>query len=380
MAAIILSQHMTSLIYQMNTTRSQFSLVISAIGLGRILMLYHAGRISDRYSRKLVIVMGMISYFFFFGGILVSQNLYMGIFFALFAGVSNALLDTGTYPALLEAMPQLFDSMSVLNRAFISVGQFILPIIVSFTMVNELYFGLSFLFCLIILSINLLVVSKFISFPEVNGDLKETDKEICERTLISKNSRYLAGACLVLFGFTSVSTFNIFVTWIPHFAQHVIGMGAAVSVRLVSLYSVFSFISVITTSFLVKKWVKPMYLVLGYTAGTCLTLFALTYSPSVMTAYLAAFGVGFFATGGIWQLGLTKLLGLFPNEKGKVTSYYSFLTSISVMIMPYITGQLQLEQIMKFNGLVTFSGFIFAFITIICIERPLRSLLSIFES
>jgi len=246
-------------------------------------------------------------------------------------------------------------------------------------MVNDLYFGISFVFCLILLSINLLVVTKFIPFPKVNGDLKETKNELIERTITAKNSCYLAGACLVLFGFTSVSTFNIFVTWIPHFAQQVIGMGAAVSVRLVSLYSVFSFVSVLTTSFLVKKWVKPMYLVLGYTAGACLTLFALAYSPSVATAYLAAFGVGFFATGGVWQLGLTKLLALFPNEKGKVTSYYSFLTSISVMIMPYITGQLQLEQIMKFNGMVTFSGVILTFITIVCIERPLKSLLSVFE-
>ena len=376
MAAIILSQNMRNLVEQMNTTVPRFSLVISAIGLGRILTLYSAGRISDKWSRKLVIVLGMFSYVLFFGGILWSQSLYMGIFFALFAGAANALLDTGTYPTLLEAMPDLFDSVSVLNRAFISIGQFILPIVVSLTIVNDLYFGISFLFCLVILALNLVVMLRYIPFPVMNNDLKVKDKKESYQGTISNFSRYLAGSCLVVYGFTSVSTFNIFVTWIPHVAGQVIGMGPAVSVGLVSLYSAFSFISVILTSILVKKWIKPMYLVLLYTTGACVTLMALAFFPSVMTAYLAAFGVGFFATGGIWQLGLTTLLELFPVNKGRITSYYSFLTSLSVMMIPYITGQLEIGDIMKFNSLVTFIGVVLACITVICVENKTKQVVS----
>lgn len=369
MAAIILSQNMMNLVAQMNTTVSQFSLVISAIGLGRILTLYSAGRISDKWSRKLVVVLGMFSYVLFFSGILWSQNLYMGIFFALFAGAANALLDTGTYPTLLEAMPDLFDSVSVLNRAFISIGQLILPIIVSLTIVNDLYFGISFLFCLVILALNLVVMMRYVPFPTMNNDLKlKTNKQSYQGT-ISNFSRYLAGSCLVLFGFTSVSTFNIFVTWIPHVAKQVIGMGPAVSVGLVSLYSVFSFISVILTSMLVKKWMKPIHLILVYTTASCITLIALAFFPSVMTAYLAAIGIGFFATGGIWQLGLTTLLELFPVNKGVITSYYSFLTSCSVMIIPYVTGQLAVENIMKFNSLITFIGVVLALVIVMCVKK-----------
>jgi len=377
MAAIILSQNMMYLVEQMNTTVPRFTLVISAIGLGRIITLYSAGRISDRWGRKLVIVLGMFSYVLFFGGILWSQSLYMGIFFALFAGVANALLDTGTYPTLLEAMPDLFDSVSVLNRAFISIGQFILPIIVSLTIVNELYFGLSFLFCLVILALNLVVVMKFIPFPTLNNDLKVTDRKESDQGTVSNFSRYLAGSCLVLYGFTSVSTLNIFVTWIPHVAGQVIGMGPAASVGLVSLYSAFSFVSVVMTSILVKKWIKPIHLVLGYTAVACITLMTLAFFPSVMTAYLAAFGVGFFATGGIWQLGLTTLLELFPVNKGKITSYYSFLTSISVMMIPYITGKLEIGDVMKFNSVVTFIGVVLAFVTVICLEKTTKRVLVI---
>jgi len=370
MAAIILSQNMMSLVSQMNTTIPQFSLVISAIGLGRILSLYSAGRLSDKYGRKLVVVIGMICYFFFFGGILVSQNVYLAIFFALFAGVSNAMLDTGTYPALLEAMPELFDSMSVLNRAFISVGQFILPIIVSFSIANELHHGISFLFCLVILVINMIAI-KFLPFPQINSERIENKKEVT-KIEIPQFRKYVAGTCLILFGFTSVATFNIFVTWIPHVAQNIVGMEATTSVKLVSLYSLFSFISVLTTSVIVKKWIKPIYLVLGYTLLSCISLLVLAIYPSVETTYLAVFGIGFFATGGIWQLGLTTLLDLFSTNKGRVTSYYSFLTSVALMVMPYITGQLALENIMFFNSMVTLTGIILALITLISIEKPIK--------
>ena len=370
MAAIILSQNMMGLIEQMNTTVSQFALVISAIGFGRVLSLYTAGRLSDKYGRKLVVNIGMVCYIFFFGGILISQNVYMGIFFAIFAGISNAMLDTGTYPALLEAMPELFDSMSVLNRAFISIGQFILPLIVGFSIINDLHHGISFLFCLVILVINMIAI-KYLPFPSINSEIKETKKDNL-RPSISKFRKCLAGICLVLFGFTSVATFNIFVTWIPHVAQTVVGMEAATSVKLVSLYSIFSFVSVLTTSILVKKWIKPIYLILVYTTLSCISLLALALSPSVETTYLAVFGIGFFATGGIWQLGLTTLLELYSKNKGRVTSYYSFLTSIALMIMPFITGQLALDQIMLFNSMVTLIGIILAITTLICIGKPLK--------
>ena len=74
---------------------------------------------------------------------------------------------------------------------------------------------------------------------------------------------------------------------------------------------------------------------------------------------MGSLGIGIFAAGGIWQLGLTVLLELFPKGKGKMTSYYSIATSVSVMIIPYITGQLEtvsVALVFVFNILLTFIG------------------------
>lgn len=65
MAAIILAQNMVPLMKQFGTTAAGMSLVISSIGLGRILILYFAGRMSDKFGRKRIVLMGMASYVVF---------------------------------------------------------------------------------------------------------------------------------------------------------------------------------------------------------------------------------------------------------------------------------------------------------------------------
>lgn len=52
MAAIILSQNMTNLRIHWQASTAQVTLVMSAIGLGRILSLYFSGYFSDKFGRK----------------------------------------------------------------------------------------------------------------------------------------------------------------------------------------------------------------------------------------------------------------------------------------------------------------------------------------
>ena len=128
MAAIILSQNMTELKNQWQASTTQVTLVMSAIGFGRILSLYFSGYFSDTFGRRKTVIIAILSYALFFFGVLYSPNYQTAFFFAMFGGVSNAFLDTSTYPTLVEAYPdeKTNSSLSVLNKAFISLGQFIL--------------------------------------------------------------------------------------------------------------------------------------------------------------------------------------------------------------------------------------------------------------
>ncbi|WP_207695783.1 hypothetical protein DOK67_0001506 [Enterococcus sp. DIV0212c] len=354
MAAIILSQNLNALMDSWQATVQQVTLVISGIGLGRVLILYFAGYFSDKFGRKKTVQLGILSYLIFFLGILISQNYLQGLFFALFAGFSNAFLDTSTYPTLMEAYPNEKDnsSLSVLNKAFISLGQFILPLLTRFMLNHEIYYGLVFIGCALGLFLNLLYISK-LGFPE-RAEVDERASQIIKEEANAKGKQPLfkvEGLALLVFSFTCVSTFNIFILWVPSFAESLNLMNHSNSLVLVSAYSIGSFASVFLTSLIVKRGVAPTLLLVWCTFISLLLLIGMTLFPSVPMFLIGSIGIGVFAAGGIWQLGLAVLLELFSKGKGRITSYYSIATSVSVMIVPYITGQLEKINVSLIFGL-----------------------------
>ncbi|EOL49914.1 MFS transporter [Enterococcus caccae] len=354
MAAIILSQNLNALRDSWQATVQQVTLVISGIGLGRVLILYFAGYFSDKFGRKKTVQLGIISYLIFFMGILMSQNYLQGLFFALFAGFSNAFLDTSTYPTLMEAYPNEKDnsSLSVLNKAFISLGQFILPLLTRFMLDHEIYFGLVFIGCALGLFLNLLYISR-LSFPE-RVVIEEQSSLVNEHEATIKGKQPLfkvEGLALLVFSFTCVSTFNIFILWVPSFAESLNLMNHSNSLVLVSAYSIGSFASVFLTSLIVKRGVAPTLLLVWCTLISLFLLIGMTLFPSIPMFLVGSIGIGVFAAGGIWQLGLAVLLELFSKGKGRITSYYSIATSVSVMIIPYITGQLEKINVSMIFGL-----------------------------
>lgn len=347
MAAIILSQHLKELLVQLQTDAKGVSLVISCIGLGRILVLYLSGYLSDKMGRKPIIIIGMLSYLVFFSGILLSRHVYSAAFFALFAGFANAFLDTGTYPAIAEIYPDFSGSVSVFNKAFISIGQFVLPYLVSFLIIKDLYYGYAFIFCLILLIVNLIVMiqCKFPSTNSIEGAKVQIDSDL------KRNSK-LEGIALVIMGFTIVTIFNVVVWWIPEYAIQVVGMERTSALKLVSLYSVGSFISVFITAYISKKTKLDHMILLICSFVSVILLILVLMIPSDFIIKACTFLIGVFAAGGIWQIALAIMIDFYPHFKGRVTSIYTMATSISVMVTPYITGLLEnrnVKWVMIFN-------------------------------
>ena len=356
-AAIALSQNLEFFQRQWSASLSQVTLVISAIGLGRIISLNFSGWFSDRFGRKQTVLLGVLSYVLFFGGILLTRHYLLAFLVTLLAGIGNAFLDTSTYPIVVESFPSEKDNsaLSVLNKAFISIGQFLFPILTRWTIQNDLYFGWTFLASALGLVCNYLLLIRF-SYPDVQK--QERLEEISHRDLGSKI--HLEGLALMLFSFVSVSLFNVFILWIPAFSEQVLNVSKEDSLLFVSVYSLASFASVFVTSLIVKRGVNLSRFILICVSLTALALLYMLLSPSLFSILLASFAVGFFAAGGIWQLGLALLLEFFPQSKGMVTSFYSLTTAVSVMVTPYLTGliaEVSIYQVFIYNLFLALLGF-----------------------
>ena len=365
MGVIILSQNMTYLMEQLNTDKAGVAYVISALGIGRFIVLYISGVLSDKFGRKPFVLGGIFTYIAFFIGILVSPNVQIAFIFGILAGMANSFLDSGTIPALIEAFPDAGSSANVFNKAFISAGQFVLPIIISFIVANDLWYGYSFIFCIAVLALNAIFLFTR-PFPAVNADKKESTEEVVveEATGKAKPKFWIEGLALIIIGYTSTATFSIINTWIPSYGREVAGMAEAASLKLVSYYSVGSIVAVIFTSIIVKSLIKPVRIVFIYPLISTIMLIILLLNPTPMICIISAFVIGFAAAGGVLQLALTAMSEIFPASKGKITGMVYSASSIAGFTVPAITGAISsnVSNVILFNIIVTGLGVVLALI------------------
>lgn len=344
MGAIILAQNMDYLANQLNTDSAGIAYVISGLGIGRLIVLFVMGALSDKFGRKPFVFLGGLFYIGFLLGILISPNLEVAFLFAILGGIANSTLDAGTYPALMESFPKATGTASILTKAAIAGGQFVLPIVMTMIIAFKAYYGWSFLFCVAILALNALAVLKM-PFPNHKQPAAEeiADESIEKETkplpkLKQKANFWIEGICFIIIGYTSTATFYLVSIWLPKFSESVAMMSPSASAQTISYYAMGTLTSVILTSILVKSLIRPVYIVFVYPCLSAIMLFVLFLFPSPMLCMAGGFILGFTAAGGVLQLALTTMSEFYPEGKGKVLGIFFTSSSLATFSIPVITG------------------------------------------
>lgn len=360
---IILAQNMDALAARWGSI-ADVAWVISMLGIGRLIVLFVSGKLSDKYGRKPFVVLGMITYISFFVGILLSPTSTVACIFGILAGIANSFLDAGTYPALIESYPESASTATVLLKAFISAGQFLLPLFVGFLVASNEWYGWSFIVAAVILAVNIPVMLKM-SFPSMNPaqEAKDEGKDAAAAAWIPKSKWYLEGICFVIYGYISQATFYLISQWLTKYGVAVAQMPDMAARSLMSYYSVGSLACVFFTAFITKKGVRPITLLVVYTLISTLSISALYFMPSASLAPVLSFVVGFSAAGGVMQLGLVMMTEMFPKGKGTMTGIFYTTGSIASFTIPVITGYMadsSINSIMGLDAAIALAGFIIA--------------------
>lgn len=346
--------------------------VMMGLGVGRLLVLFVMGTLSDKYGRKPFIALGGLFYIGFLVGILVSPSFEIAFMFAVLGGIANSTLDAGTYPALMEAFPKSPGSASILTKAAIAAGQSVLPIIMGIIMASEGYYGWSFILCCIILALNALVVLKM-PFPnhKITPEQEEKDLQtITEEapTLKHESNFWIEGICFIVIGFTSTATFYLVSSCLKDFSQTVAGMDSAGAVKAFSSYGLGTLASVFLTSILVKSLIKPVYIVVVYPLLSMLMLIGLYLNPTPTMCIVGGFVLGFTAAGGVLQLALTTMAEFFPSGKGKVLGIFFTSSSVATTVIPFLIGWIStnfgLRYIMLSDAIIAGLGTLLAVVVL----------------
>ena len=315
-SVITLAQNMSSLAEKFSTDNAGIAYLISGIGLGRLISILFFGVISDKFGRRAVILMAVIMYLLFFFGIPACPNLTLAYGLAVCVGIANSALDTGGYPALMECFPKASGSAVILVKAMVSFGQMFYPMLVSYMLLNNIWYG----YGLIIPGILFVLITLML--------------------LKSKPLVWLEGVSSVLFGVAAFSTFYVIVVWMPKYAMAFAGMSEAEALKTISYYSMGSLVCVFIFAALLKKMVRPIWANVFNSALATITAAIIYLYPSPLVCNAGAFVIGFSAAGGILQLGVSVMSEFFPKSKAKVTSIYMMMGGLANFVIPLITGYL----------------------------------------
>ena len=359
---LILAQNMDSLAARWGSLADVMS-VIGMLGIGRLIVLFVSGKLSDKYGRKPFVLLGMITYIAFFLGILVSPTTAVACVFGILAGIANSFLDAGTYPALIESYPESASTVTVLLKAFISAGQFLLPLFIGVLVMMNAWYGWSFIVAAVILALNFVIMLKM-GFPVMNRVSNSDKNDASEAPVEAPKSKwYLEGICFVLYGYISQATFYLISQWLTKYGVAVAQMPDLAARSLMSYYSIGSLACVFFTAFITKKGVRPITLLVVYTLISTLSIGGLYYYPSASLAPILSAVVGFSAAGGVMQLGLVMMTEMFPKGKGTMTGIFYTTGSIASFTIPVVTGYMAdsgINSIMGLDAAIALAGFIVA--------------------
>ncbi|MFT8825329.1 MAG: MFS transporter [Liquorilactobacillus mali] len=353
---IILAQNMQELGRLWGQPLAVVSYVISGVGIGRLAVYLLLGSLADRYGRKSFIYIGIGSYFIFFIGMLLVKDVMSAYLLAILAGIANSALDSGTYPAFIE-MGTNNGASNILIKAFMSAGEFILPLDVSFLEVNKLWFGWSFVLAAIILVLNAIILFP-VKFPDKNLN-QETQQQLFAH-LPAWRRKGLA-VVLSLYGYSSMALMILYTQWISLYAEKQLHFSNLQAHLLLSLYSIGSITGVVIVFLLLRKHISETILLISLNALSLISLLVVNFTNNSLLISIASLVFGMSAAGGIMQTGLNLFLKVFSKHKGLITGVFFTFGSLASFSIPLITGWLSknsIRSVLEFDLLIALVGLV----------------------
>lgn len=299
-------------------------------------------------------LIGVASYVIFFVGIAFSPNVQVAYVAAVLGGIANSFLDTATYPAVAEIMYKYTGIATMGIKLFISVSQLLMPFFLGIVAGTKMsYLTLAIVSGIVIAVLGVLAV--FAPFPASSQSGKS------ESFLDNlKNANFsLESIALILIGFTSTATFQLWLNCAQTFGKEIAGIPSETVSVMQTYYSAGTLAALFVTSVLITKFKQVRFLVI-YPAISVVMLVFVYLLKTPMICYIGAFVIGYSAAGGVLQMATATVNDLFPKIKGTITSLVMIASSLCNYTILSAASKMTAGNVIVMNIVITVIGVLLA--------------------
>ncbi len=339
---------------------AQISLLVSAKGLGTMLTLYTSGRLSDRYGRKRIILIGAISFTAFVIGLLLSSNYMFALFFAFLAGVGHGLMDAPALSLLFDAFPGNTGPAMSIVQIFFAGGGVLTTLFASFLIANSLPWQYLFYVYLLAIALLMFLIAK------ANFPVRDKSSKIKRKTIVFdelpqvKKEGVLLGVSVLLFAIAQA----IMMTWLPTYASTMKGITDYNAVRLLTSFQVGAVSGAFVFAWILRKTHTTTLMVSNpLIAGLMMVGILITTNVTLLFIFVFVYG---FMMGVYFSLCINMGGELFYAQAGSATGAVGTLNMVGNTIMVALSGRvlklLGISSLFYFSMIVLFALVVVAII------------------
>ena len=166
-----------------------------------------------------------------------------------------------------------------------------------------------------------------------------------------KNANFsVESIALILIGFTSTATFQLWLNCAQTFGKEIAGIPSASVSMMQTYYSAGTMVALVVTSLLITKFKQVRFLVIYPVISVAmLVLVYLVKTP--MICFVGAFVIGYAAA---------TVNDLFPNIKGPITSLFMIASSLCNYTILSAAAKMSSMQVIMMNIVITVIGVLLA--------------------
>jgi predicted MFS family arabinose efflux permease len=239
-------------------------------------------------------------------------------------------------------------------KLFISVSQLLMPFFLGVAAGTSMsYLSLAIVAGIAIAVLGVLAI--FAPFPESSQSGK--NESFIENL---KNANFsLESVALILIGFTSTATFQLWLNCAQTFGKEIAGIPSESVSVMQTYYSAGTLVALFVTSALITKFKQVRFLVI-YPAISVVMLVLVYLIKSPMICYVGAFVIGYAAAGGVLQMATATVNDLFPNIKGTITSLVMIASSLCNYTILSAASKMTATSVIMMNIVITVIGVLLA--------------------